>query len=305
VPVVRSYFGSLFTYTFAHVWIPFECLGSDLPAAAGMDGVPAVDWWVNSRRAVETNRLYHEDQLARYPALGAASWGASACYRADSNEYFGTNGAEPAEADPAFDGTLPPYGAIMALELTRTDPNESLAANPAFRALRHYYDTRLAALWCSYGPRSSFDQHGNVSARVVGIEKGPEALGIEAYRSGMPGRTLLAQVDIAAAAARLFERNACPPRPPSFVRGWVNGDGALDIADPVYLLTYLFAAGPAPVCEDAADANDDGAVDIGDPIVLLGHLFSEALPIPPPFPRCGTDPTEDATGCESFPRCAR
>ena len=84
-----------------------------------------------------------------------------------------------------------------------------------------------------------------------------------------------------------------------FRRGDANADGAIDIADAVCVLGYLFggAADPCaarvPRCLDAADANDDGAVDIGDAVKILGHLFGGGGPLPPPGGACGIDPTDD------------
>ncbi len=88
-----------------------------------------------------------------------------------------------------------------------------------------------------------------------------------------------------------------------FKRGLVNADDKIDIADPIFLLTYLFARGPVPACMDAADANDDGSVNIADAIKILGHLFAQAGPLPPPFSACDVDPTEDVLTCDSFPAC--
>ena len=73
----------------------------------------------------------------------------------------------------------------------------------------------------------------------------------------------------------------------------MNSDSELDIADAEFLLSYLFASGPAPVCADAADANDDGTVDVADAITILAYLFAGAADLPPPFPDPGLDPTED------------
>jgi hypothetical protein len=88
-----------------------------------------------------------------------------------------------------------------------------------------------------------------------------------------------------------------------FIRGDTNGDSNLDIADAISILSFLFAAGPAPSCEDAADANDDGAVDIADAIAVLSHLFGGAGDLPEPFGECGEDPTEDELGCNSYRPC--
>jgi len=89
----------------------------------------------------------------------------------------------------------------------------------------------------------------------------------------------------------------------TFKRGDINVDGKVDIADPVSLLSHLFAGAPEPVCKDAADANDDGTLDIGDPITILGHLFAETGPLAEPFEACGVDPTDDDLDCGSFPPC--
>ncbi|MCA8962980.1 MAG: hypothetical protein KDC38_20800, partial [Planctomycetes bacterium] len=67
----------------------------------------------------------------------------------------------------------------------------------------------------------------------------------------------------------------------------------------VTLLTILFIGGVAPSCVDAADSNDDGAVDVADAIHLLGYLFSgTAAPPAPGATTCGVDPSADALGCD-------
>jgi len=92
----------------------------------------------------------------------------------------------------------------------------------------------------------------------------------------------------------------------SRLSGDANGDGALNIGDPLYVLSYLFAGGVAPgeclECENedgglpdpwtvyrrrafnAADVNADWKVNVADPIHLLRHLFAGG----PPPERCGT-----------------
>jgi hypothetical protein len=88
-----------------------------------------------------------------------------------------------------------------------------------------------------------------------------------------------------------------------FVRGDTNTDSAIDIADAIFTLSYLFAEGPAPSCLDSADANDDGALDIADAIALLSHLFANAGDLPAPFGECGIDPTLDELGCLEYAGC--
>ncbi len=83
-----------------------------------------------------------------------------------------------------------------------------------------------------------------------------------------------------------------------FNRGDANNDlGIINIADSIFIISYLFLDGPVPVCIDAADVNDDGSVNIADSVYLLNYLFVDGAPSPPyPFPARGTDPTPDNLG---------
>jgi hypothetical protein len=88
-----------------------------------------------------------------------------------------------------------------------------------------------------------------------------------------------------------------------FLRGEINGDISVNIADALFLLTQLFSGGPAGTCADASDVNDDGSVNLADPIRLLAYLFSGGDVPDAPFPDCGVDPTADMLGCVSFGAC--
>lgn len=84
----------------------------------------------------------------------------------------------------------------------------------------------------------------------------------------------------------------------SFIRGDVNADASVDLADAVASLQVLFVIGtPYFSCEDAGDADDDGLLTIGDPIEILNSLFLAGSPPLPPPSMCGLDPTTDALGC--------
>ncbi len=79
-----------------------------------------------------------------------------------------------------------------------------------------------------------------------------------------------------------------------FRRADSNGDGLVNIADPVQTLNWLFATGRMPRCLDAADANDDGSVDVSDALATLNYLFANGLAPTAPGPfECGPDPTND------------
>jgi len=45
-----------------------------------------------------------------------------------------------------------------------------------------------------------------------------------------------------------------------------------------------------PACFEASDVNDDGTLNIADPTYLLGYLFAQKDPPPAPFEACGVDP---------------
>jgi N-acetylneuraminic acid mutarotase len=84
---------------------------------------------------------------------------------------------------------------------------------------------------------------------------------------------------------------------PPFLRGDVQPDGEVDVADAVRILLHLFAGGPAVACLDAADADDSGELALADVLVLLGALFLGEPPLPPPAIEPGGDPTPDGLPC--------
>lgn len=69
--------------------------------------------------------------------------------------------------------------------------------------------------------------------------------------------------------------------------GDANGDGTVDVADPVAILSHLFANVEAP-CPNVINVNGDARVDIADAIYMLSYLFAHG-PAPLGTPRpCGT-----------------
>lgn len=78
-----------------------------------------------------------------------------------------------------------------------------------------------------------------------------------------------------------------------FRRGDANGDGRVNIADPLAILNFLFSDGRLR-CRDAADTNDSGGVNIADAVSLYLFLFAGEAPPPAPGPfECGPDPLDD------------
>ncbi len=125
-------------------------------------------------------------------------------------------------------------------------------------------------------------------------------------KSTVFGRSLFLVVLLASLGAGRAEAEGV-----RFVRGDVNADGTIDIADPIFSLGFQFLGGAAPSCLDAADANDDGQLDITDGINILNFLFlAGPSPAPPTSgeatydaSHCGTDPSDDPLGCASFGPC--
>lgn len=86
-----------------------------------------------------------------------------------------------------------------------------------------------------------------------------------------------------------------------FLRGDANDDGAINIADPLRVLGFLFN-NQVLGCIDAADANDSQTVDIADAVTLLALLFAMGPPLPAPYPGCGFDPGSVSL-CSSATSC--
>jgi hypothetical protein len=87
------------------------------------------------------------------------------------------------------------------------------------------------------------------------------------------------------------------PGEQEFIRGDVNENGVIDVAD-----VPMCISGPPFSCDDAADVNDDGIWDMTD-CDYLAQFIGGGDPPPPPWPDCGPDPTPDALGCADFPPC--
>ena len=90
-----------------------------------------------------------------------------------------------------------------------------------------------------------------------------------------------------------------------FVRGDVDLSGRVNLTDAIQTARFQFLGAEAGdfMCRDAMDIDDNGSLEITDATVLLSYLFLSGLPVPPPFPECGEDPTDDMLDCGQFPSC--
>jgi predicted outer membrane repeat protein len=60
--------------------------------------------------------------------------------------------------------------------------------------------------------------------------------------------------------------------------GDINGDGLVNIGDPVYLIGYIFRNGPSPEPAAVGDINGDGRVNVGDAVYMVSYLFRSGPP---------------------------
>lgn len=84
-----------------------------------------------------------------------------------------------------------------------------------------------------------------------------------------------------------------------FIRGDVNQDASINLADAISLLGYICSTSDAPGCMDSADCNDDGAIDLADAITLLGSIFNSDI-LPEPVDKFDFDFTDDSLTCDVF-----
>ena len=66
--------------------------------------------------------------------------------------------------------------------------------------------------------------------------------------------------------------------PPVYLRGDVNMDGNVDIADETDLIDYLLSKDATNVSLENADVNLDGSVDIADATNLVDYLLDKTWP---------------------------
>lgn len=59
-----------------------------------------------------------------------------------------------------------------------------------------------------------------------------------------------------------------------FICGDADSSGTVNIADITFLITRIFAGGPAPVPENAGDANGSGSINVADITYLISRIFA-------------------------------
>ncbi len=67
---------------------------------------------------------------------------------------------------------------------------------------------------------------------------------------------------------------------PAYICGDANGDAAVNVADAVFMINYVFKGGAAPEPVEAGDANGDGDANVADAVYLINYVFNGG---PPPL----------------------
>lgn len=86
-------------------------------------------------------------------------------------------------------------------------------------------------------------------------------------------------------------------------RGDVNLDGAVDLADPVALLGYLFRLEGSLRCQKSADADDSGHLNVVDVVRILRFQFEGPASLLPGGGTCLRDTTPDRLSCDTNEPC--
>jgi hypothetical protein len=64
--------------------------------------------------------------------------------------------------------------------------------------------------------------------------------------------------------------------------GDANSNGTVSVGDAVFIISFIFRDGPAPLCRQQADANADGKISAGDAVRIISFIFRDG-----PAPVCG------------------
>lgn len=170
---------------------------------------------------------------------------------------------------------LPIFNLICSESTTGVTLNWQLG-DPDYDTIEIYFD---GALLDSISGQSVSYFHG-------GVATGLHEWGVVALRSALDSQEITCSIDVSGGGT-----------PPIFLRGDANGDINVNVADAVYILTYLFIQGPSGSCLDTMDVNDSGVVNIADGIRVLNFLFVGGDPPEEPWPVPGEDPTDDTLPC--------
>ena len=155
-----------------------------------------------------------------------------------------------------------------------------------------------------FGPAyetTNFDGLESDYIELAALEEAPNA-GIDSVRFATNGG---ASGIVAVNTIAVFGHEM-PPGVGPFLRGDVNSDSRMDIADAISVFGFLFNGGSDPACLSAANTNGEISLpNISDGIYLLNFFFMGGAAPPAPYPDCGVSFLEAdlGLGCESTESC--
>jgi hypothetical protein len=250
--LVVSYPGSLFTFQFLRAFLDTETLG--FPACPGE---PPINWYENSRRAIQAAIAYASENPNDLPTYGPDAWGISAA-EGPSDQYHGYGMAAIAvDPAPEEDGTVTHYAALSAAAFGADLRARAISALRAAWTRGHWHprfglpdafndDISRGVEW----PESDafvWRKGPWLNRALFAIDLGPMLLSLENARSGLIWNLLAGNDNIQRALSRIRSGDeSCPaPHPePLMVEGeWgtpnlrIMPRGAASGSQTVWLLT--------------------------------------------------------------------
>ena len=125
-------------------------------------------------------------------------------------------------------------------------------------------------------------------------------------RAPLPSRRGLT-ANFCALEQQLLQIDFVPLRIGAFITADANGDAKINLADPIYVINFLFREGQSIPCREAANANGDTRfdesegrevpiIDISDAAYVMEYLFLNG-PLPIGDLECHTSELSTADSC--------
>jgi len=138
---------------------------------------------------------------------------------------------------------------------TQVDSVSGISLSLGVNALGHVFSGRT--------PTTYSTDHGATWIDIPGgIQQGDRL--VEFLAAGN-GRMFVADMDDSLKFADFGAPLVC---------GDADGSGAISISDAVFLISYIFAGGPAPDPVASGDADNSGALSISDAVYLINYIFA-------------------------------
>jgi hypothetical protein len=199
---------------------------------------------------------------------------------------------------PAAGGVGTLKGTLRAASGKSTSPLLPSSAQKEVPSLPLYLRIKRAGGTLSFQRSPDGSSFVDLATKEIGTAAGQIALGAGtltglAVSAGGGGET---RARFAEVSGPPFAVTAPEPR---FRRGDVDGNGVVEITDPVKLLGYLFLGSGSPECLEAGDTDNNGSIDITDAVTSLGYQFlGQTAPAAPGPTSCGPDPAAPFLGCD-------